>query len=356
MARAATSGTFRRGSGSAVPAYAYLAVPAVVLALGFFLLVRSLGVAPGNAAPVVVVIANALLALPFAIATLGPPLDAIARSRGTADPLARPLAAARQFALVEWPLIGREVGVALALSFCFSLGDLGVIALFGTQDFATLPLLMLRALGAYRTDDAAAIAALMLLCAPSSPSSPCPACSRGSPMLVLDEIAFAHPGGARLPLLAWLRRRARSRRFRGASGSGKSTLLDLIAGFLVAGVGHMMLDGARPSAAAAGAPPGFDPVPVRDAVRAPERRKKRRARTAAAVHRTCDGKVDVSAARGRTARASDASARQRSPAARSSASRWPAPCSATGRCCCSTNRSRRSTTRRARRRGSLSGR
>ena len=51
----------------------------------------------------------------------------------------------------------------MALAFCFSLGDLGVISLFGTQDFATLPLLMVRALGAYRTNDAAAIAALMLL-------------------------------------------------------------------------------------------------------------------------------------------------------------------------------------------------
>ncbi len=57
----------------------------------------------------------------------------------------------------------RDVGLVLALSFCFSLGDLGVIALFGTQDFTTLPLLMVRALGAYRAHDAGAIAALMLV-------------------------------------------------------------------------------------------------------------------------------------------------------------------------------------------------
>src|SRR5690606_36170904 len=68
--------------GLAVPAYAYLAVPAVVLSLGFFLLVRNLGVKANLAAPFVVVIANSLLALPFAMATLGPPLDAIARTRG----------------------------------------------------------------------------------------------------------------------------------------------------------------------------------------------------------------------------------------------------------------------------------
>lgn len=160
LGRAATADPALR-TGIAAPSYAYLAVPAVVLALGFFLLVRNFGIDPGMAAPVVVVIANALLTLPFAVATLGPPLDAIALSRGK---LVRSLALGgrRQFTDIEWPLVGREAGIVIALAFCFSLGDLGVIALFGTQDFATLPLLMVRALGAYRTNDAAAIAAVML--------------------------------------------------------------------------------------------------------------------------------------------------------------------------------------------------
>jgi len=144
------------------PAYAYLAVPAVVLSLGAFLLVRDAGIAQDLAAPIVVLCANALLSLPFALATLAPPLDAIAATRGK---LIRSLGltGGEQFRLVEWPLIGRDIGVVLALSFCFSLGDLGVIALFGTEDFATLPLLMYRALGAYRSNDAAAIAAILLL-------------------------------------------------------------------------------------------------------------------------------------------------------------------------------------------------
>lgn len=144
------------------PAYAYLAVPAVTLSLGAFLLVRDLGYAPAIVAPWVVVLANALLTLPFAIATLSPTLDAIVRSRGK---LMRSLGlgGARAFSEVEWPLIAPQAGLVLALGFCFSLGDLGVIALFGTQDFATLPLLMVRALGAYRSNDAAAVAAFMLV-------------------------------------------------------------------------------------------------------------------------------------------------------------------------------------------------
>ena len=161
MARAATaSRTARTAIGA--PAYAYLAVPAVVLSLGAFLLVRDMGLLPEIAAPVVVLVANALLSLPFALATLAPPLEAVATSRGR---LIRSLGLSgwSQFRAVEWPLISRDAGVVVALSFCFSLGDLGVIALFGTEDFITLPLAMYRALGAYRSNDAATIAALMLL-------------------------------------------------------------------------------------------------------------------------------------------------------------------------------------------------
>ena len=161
MGRAASSIPLLR-VGIGAPANAYLAVPAVVLSLGAFLLVRNAGMLPEAAAPVVVLLANALLSLPFALATLAPPLDAIAERRGR---LIRSLGLSgwRQFVAVEWPLLGREAGVVLALAFCFSLGDLGVIALFGTEDFATLPLLIYRALGAYRSNDAAAIAALMLI-------------------------------------------------------------------------------------------------------------------------------------------------------------------------------------------------
>lgn len=161
MARAATASRLAR-TAIGVPAYAYLAVPAVVLSLGAFLLVRDLGLLPEFAAPVVVLVANALLSLPFALATLAPPLEAVARSRGK---LIRSLGLGgwSQFRNVEWPLVSRDVGVVVALSFCFSLGDLGVIALFGTEDFTTLPLAMYRALGAYRSNDAATIAALMLV-------------------------------------------------------------------------------------------------------------------------------------------------------------------------------------------------
>lgn len=145
-----------------LPVFAYLAVPAVVLSLGFFLLARLLHLPMYLAAPVVLVLANALLALPFAFAILSPPLEALAR-RHTKLIRSLGLSGISQWLRIEWPLLGRAVGYALAVSFVFSLGDLGVISLFGTADFSTLPWFMYRAFGAYRTQDAEAIAAILLI-------------------------------------------------------------------------------------------------------------------------------------------------------------------------------------------------
>lgn len=144
------------------PVYAYLVMPAVVLSLGFFIVTRNLGLPPVSAAPFVLIIANALLALPFAVSTLGPAIDAINQKY---DRLGRALnlSAMDRWRYVEWPLLGREIGIVLALGFCFSLGDLGVISLFGTENFATLAWVMVRAMGAYRNNDAGAIAAILLI-------------------------------------------------------------------------------------------------------------------------------------------------------------------------------------------------
>lgn len=147
-----------------LPAYVYLALPGVTLGLGFFLIVRNAGLAPEIMALPVLIAANALMTLPFALSTLTPTLKAIAKRY---DRLATSLSlgTAKRLLMVEAPLLGREIGLVLAMGFGFSLGDLSVISLFGTQDFSTLPWLMRQALGAYRTNDAAAIAAILLVLA-----------------------------------------------------------------------------------------------------------------------------------------------------------------------------------------------
>ncbi len=161
MARTELQGTIPRTL-LQLPLYAYLVMPALVLSLGAFLILLDLGIPHAKAAPFVLVGANVLLALPFAYAIISPAFLAIHKRHAR---LCRSLnlTGLTRWRHVEWPLMGREIGLAAALAFCFSLGDLGVIALFGTSEFSTLPWQMFRALGAYRTGEAATIAAFILV-------------------------------------------------------------------------------------------------------------------------------------------------------------------------------------------------
>jgi len=146
------------------PIFAYLATPAIVLALGFFLLARLAGFDTSTIGIYVVILANALLALPLANATLGPPVEKIAnKSYRLVKSLN--IHGWRRFRYVELPLIRKECAYVFALGFSYSFGDLGVIALFGTDEFSTLPWMMYRALGAYRSNDAAMLAAILLIVA-----------------------------------------------------------------------------------------------------------------------------------------------------------------------------------------------
>ena len=65
--------------------------------------------------------------------------------------------------LVEVPLLRRPLGLALGLCAAISVGDLGVIALFGTRDNATLPLHLYQKMASYRMDEAAVIALLLIV-------------------------------------------------------------------------------------------------------------------------------------------------------------------------------------------------
>ncbi len=63
---------------------------------------------------------------------------------------------------MSWPLLRRPLAAALALAAALSLGDYGVIALFGGGDLVTLPFLMAERMGAYRMDEAGAVALLLV--------------------------------------------------------------------------------------------------------------------------------------------------------------------------------------------------
>jgi thiamine transport system permease protein len=139
----------------------YLAVPAIVFGLGAFLALR--GTADTFAlAPLLVLTANVLLSLPFAVRALQ---GRLAASGARHDRLCASLGISgwARLRLVEFPVARRELGFAAALSAALSVGDLGVIALFGSDDFRTLPWLLYQRSGRYQSDEAAAIALVLLL-------------------------------------------------------------------------------------------------------------------------------------------------------------------------------------------------
>jgi thiamine transport system permease protein len=136
-----------------------LVVPPLVIGTGLFAVlapiadVFALGLA-------LVIVVNAVMGLPYVIRTLGPPLM---RAGEQHDRLCASLGIAgwNRLRLVEWPLLRKPLGLALALSAALAVGDLGVIALFGTQDTTTLPLLIYQRMAAYQLN-AAAVTALVL--------------------------------------------------------------------------------------------------------------------------------------------------------------------------------------------------
>lgn len=138
-----------------------LLLPTVVLSTGLFILllpwadVFAFG-------PQLVILINALMALPYVLRTLSEPMHQIVQQY---DKLAASLGIAGWHRLchIEWPLLRRPLAHALALAMLLSLGDIGAIAMFGSQDLITLPWLLYQQLASYRIADASASALLLLL-------------------------------------------------------------------------------------------------------------------------------------------------------------------------------------------------
>jgi thiamine transport system permease protein len=140
-----------------------LLVPPVVIGAGWFLLLRPLGDV-ARFAPLVVIAINALMALPFVARILEP---AIATHAARTARLAASLGLRgwHRLRLVDGPGLRRPLAMALSFAAALSLGDLGAVALFGSQDMVTLPYLLYSRMASYRTTDAAGLALFLgLVC------------------------------------------------------------------------------------------------------------------------------------------------------------------------------------------------
>jgi thiamine transport system permease protein len=131
-----------------------------VIGLGLFLMLRPL-VDPFALALPVTGLVNAAMALPFALRLTLPAVRQGVASHGRlADQLGLSGWAWARHAL--WPALRRPAGFAAGLAAALAAGDLGVIALFAPADAPTLPLLVHQLMGAYRMEEAAGAALLLL--------------------------------------------------------------------------------------------------------------------------------------------------------------------------------------------------
>ncbi|WP_157018360.1 thiamine/thiamine pyrophosphate ABC transporter permease [Mesorhizobium xinjiangense] len=136
-----------------------LVVPPIIIGAGWFLLLRLFADAFAFA-PVMVVCVNAVMAIPFVVRAIRPAHDSAFDRH---DRLCRQLGITgmARLRLVDWPVMRRPLATGFAFAMALSIGDLGVIALFGSEQVQTLPYLLLARMSSYRTADAAGIALIL---------------------------------------------------------------------------------------------------------------------------------------------------------------------------------------------------
>jgi thiamine transport system permease protein len=162
MARAAASLSARGASGISglfrLPEFMLL-IPPLALGSGWFLILHRAGLADG-AGPALVVLVNMCMALPFAARVITPELTTHLKRTGR---LAASLGVTgfARFRLIDWPVMRGPLLTAFSFAAALSLGDLGAVALFGSDDFITLPALLYASLGSYRSTDAAGLSLIL---------------------------------------------------------------------------------------------------------------------------------------------------------------------------------------------------
>lgn len=138
-----------------------IAISPLVLGTGLFLILRPY-INPFDVALLVTIFVNAVMSLPFVLRILRPQVETIHADY-------KRLSSSLGFTSIDFlrwvllPRLKRSLAFAAGLSAALSMGDLGVIALFGDAENATLPLKLYQLMGSYRMEHASAAAVLLLL-------------------------------------------------------------------------------------------------------------------------------------------------------------------------------------------------
>ncbi|NDI02800.1 MAG: ABC transporter permease subunit [Rhodobacteraceae bacterium] len=138
-----------------------LSISPLVLGVGLFVIFRPY-INPFDVTLLIVVLLNAVLAVPFTLRLI---LPEIQKSQSDFGRLSRTMrmSAWGMWAWVILPRLFRPLGFSFGLALALSLGDLGVIVLLGSPEKATLPYQIMQLRTGYRLDSAAGASMLLLM-------------------------------------------------------------------------------------------------------------------------------------------------------------------------------------------------
>ena len=139
----------------------YLLVPSIVLGISLYFFLNSF-IEFKYLIPLIIIISNVLFSLPFASKIIFSKMfflkiknDKICKNLG--------IRGFYRFLIIDFPCLKKEIAFALGITSCLSLGDLGAIALFGNNDFQTIPWLIYSYMSSYRMEEASSLALLLLI-------------------------------------------------------------------------------------------------------------------------------------------------------------------------------------------------
>lgn len=138
-----------------------LGIPSMILSAGFFLSFQS--VLNVTFLPFLfIIITNSLMAMPFVIKILETPMN---DSQMHYYPLSQTLRLTgwKRFYWVDFLALKAPIRLAFGFACLISLGDFGIIALFGNENMMTLPYYLYQQIGAYRLEESALTALLLLM-------------------------------------------------------------------------------------------------------------------------------------------------------------------------------------------------
>ncbi|MFV0255863.1 thiamine/thiamine pyrophosphate ABC transporter permease ThiP [Candidatus Liberibacter solanacearum] len=138
-----------------------LAMPSIVLAVGFFLLFKN-AVGLASSSYSLIILTNALMSVPYAFKSLENPMYDLAE-RYNSLCFSLQIKGINRLYLIELNYLKPIIAQTFAFACLLSLGDFGIIAFFGNENFYTLPYYLYQQLSSYRQNDAAVTALLLLL-------------------------------------------------------------------------------------------------------------------------------------------------------------------------------------------------